>query len=133
MRPQPLISVRDVEASSRWYQRLLGARSDHGGPDYERLVAPARKGTPARLILQLHAWEVDHDHGAIGDEGKPHGNGVLLWFELDDFDGAVARAGEMKAEILKPRHRSENAHWEHWLRDPEGYTVVLASPHGSAQ
>ena len=85
MRPQPLIAVRDVEASSRWYQRLLGGRSDHGGTEYERLV------DGGRLILQLHAWDIDHDHGAIGDAAKPYGNGVLLWFEIDDFDGAVAR------------------------------------------
>jgi hypothetical protein len=31
MRPQPLIAVTDVEASSRWYQRLLGCQSAHGG------------------------------------------------------------------------------------------------------
>ena len=31
MRPQPLIAVLDVEASSRWYQRLLGCQSAHGG------------------------------------------------------------------------------------------------------
>ena len=31
MRPQPLITVTDVEASSRWYQRLLGCQSAHGG------------------------------------------------------------------------------------------------------
>ncbi len=36
MRPQPLIAVKDVEASSRWYQRLLGCRSAHGGREYER-------------------------------------------------------------------------------------------------
>lgn len=76
---------------------------------------------------------MEHQHGPIGDPAsKPYGNGVLLWFELDDFEGAVARAGELQAEILKPRHRSENAHWECWLRDPEGYTIVLSSPHGSA-
>jgi hypothetical protein len=23
---------------------------------------------------------------------KPYGNGVLLWFEIEDFDAAVARA-----------------------------------------
>ena len=86
-----------------------------------------------RLILQLHRWDVEHQHGPIGDPNlRPYGNGVLLWFELDDFDAAVARADEMKADIIKPRHRSENAHWECWLRDPEGYTLVLASPHGSA-
>jgi hypothetical protein len=31
MRPQPLICVTDVEASSRWYQRLLGCLGAHGG------------------------------------------------------------------------------------------------------
>ena len=35
MRPQPLIAVRDVEASSRWYQRLLDCKSGHGGKEYE--------------------------------------------------------------------------------------------------
>jgi catechol 2,3-dioxygenase-like lactoylglutathione lyase family enzyme len=33
MRVQPLIAVRDVEASSRWYQSLLGCKSGHGGPN----------------------------------------------------------------------------------------------------
>jgi hypothetical protein len=46
--PQPLIAVRDVEASSRWYQRLLGLESGHGGPHYERLLADGV------LVLQLH-------------------------------------------------------------------------------
>lgn len=75
MRPQPLIAVTDVEASSRWYQRLLGCDGDHGGPEYERL-----KSKDA-LILQLHRFEVEHHHGPIGDPAdKPYGNGVLLWF-----------------------------------------------------
>jgi catechol 2,3-dioxygenase-like lactoylglutathione lyase family enzyme len=133
MRPQPLIAVRDVEASSRWYQRLLGCKSAHGGAEYERLVADDV------LILQLHSFEVDHHHGPIGDpHDKPYGNGVLLWFEVHDFDAAVARAIEMKAEVVLPRHRNPPDggggpnHWEIWLRDLDGYCVVLASPDGSA-
>lgn len=134
MRAQPLIAVKDVEASSRWYQKLLGCRSDHGGSEYERLVDGS--GT---LILQLHSWVVEHHHGPIGDpESKPYGNGVLLWFEIDDFDAALVRAEELKADVVKARHRNPPDsdggpnHWECWLRDPEGYTVVLASPDGSA-
>jgi len=134
MRPQPLIAVTDVEASSRWYQRLLDCQSAHGGPEYERLVT-----TSGILVLQLHHFEVEHDHGPIGDpDDKPYGNGVLLWFELDDFEAALARAAEMNAEIVMPRHRNPPTgdggpnHWECWLRDPDGYTVVLASPDGSA-
>jgi catechol 2,3-dioxygenase-like lactoylglutathione lyase family enzyme len=133
MRPQPLIAVRDVEASSRWYQRLLGCRSDHGGKEYERLTADGV------LILQLHHWEVEHHHGPIGDpRAKPYGNGVLLWFEIDDIDEAIARASALNAEVVLPRHRNPPDgnggpnHWEIWLRDPDGYTVVLASPDGSA-
>ena len=98
MRPQPLIAVRDVEASSRWYRRLLGCVSDHGGTEYERLNAP--DGT---LILQLHDWKADHHHGPIGDpDAKPVGNGLLLWFEVDDFDGAVSRVEELRPRSSSP-------------------------------
>jgi hypothetical protein len=45
----------------------------------------------------------------------------------------VLRAAELKADVVKPRHRSGNAHYELWLRDPEGYAVVLAAPMGSAK
>lgn len=133
MRPQPLLCVHDVEAISRWYQHVLGCRSDHGGPEYERLV------DGDRLVLQLHRWDVGHHHGAIGDpKSKPYGNGVLLWFEVEDFDAALRRAESLGAEIVKPRHRNPPDgnggpnHWECWMRDPEGYTVVLASPDWSA-
>jgi len=133
MRPQPLIAVNDVEASSRWYRQLLGCESAHGGPEYERLIS---NGV---LILQLHRFDVEHHHGPIGEPSdKPYGNGVLLWFEIDDFEAAVARALEMKADIVLPRHRNPPTgkggpnHWECWLRDPDGYVVVLASPDGSA-
>jgi catechol 2,3-dioxygenase-like lactoylglutathione lyase family enzyme len=133
MRPQPLLVVRDVEATSRFYQKLLGARSDHGGPEYERLLDGAGK-----LIMQLHHWEVDHHHGHIGDPTLPIGNGVLVWFEIDDFDAAVARATALGAKVVLPPHRNPPEgdggpdHREIWLRDPDGYTVVLASPDGEA-
>jgi len=133
MRPQPLIAVADVEASSRWYQHLLGCESAHGGPEYERLV---HRGA---LVMQLHRWEVEHDHGPIGDpHARPYGNGVLLWFETDEFDAVVARAAELQADIVLPPHRNPREgdggpnHREIWLRDRDGYTVVVASPDGEA-
>jgi hypothetical protein len=63
---------------------------------------------------------------------------VLLWFELADFDAAAARAEQLQALVVHPRHRNPPDgdggpnHWELWLRDPDGYTVVLASPDGTA-
>jgi len=123
MQLAPLICVHDVESSSRWYQRLLGCESGHGGAEYERL------NSNGQLILQLHNWEVEHQHGRLGDpELRPYGNGVLLWFELEEYEAAVRRAGEMNVEVVRPSHRSENLNWEFWLRDPDGYMIVLTSP-----
>ena len=123
MQLAPLICVQDVPASSRWYQRLLVAQSGHGGNEYERL-----NDSGGRLVLQLHRWDADHDHGPLGDPVLPHGNGVLLWFELPDFDAAVARAEGLQVDVIRPKRWSENGNWEFWLRDPDGYAVVLSSP-----
>ena len=41
-------------------------------PAYERLVSNGS------LVLQLHSFEAEHDHGPIGDpDDRPYGNGVL--------------------------------------------------------
>jgi catechol 2,3-dioxygenase-like lactoylglutathione lyase family enzyme len=89
--------------------------------------------------MQLHCWEQEHHHGRIGDlDDKPPGNGLLLWFEINDFEDACERAKSLGAEIILPRHRNPPDgnggpnHWEIWLRDPDGYKVVLASPDGTA-
>jgi hypothetical protein len=41
----------------------------------------------------------------MGDPAtKPYGNGVLLWFQIEDFAAAVARARALSAEILEGPH-----------------------------
>ena len=93
------------------------------GEKYERL------NSNGELVLQLHRWDVEHQHGPLGDPDlRPHGNGVFLWFELEDFEAAAGRAEAMGATVIKPRRWSENANWEPWLRDPDGYTVVPDQP-----
>jgi predicted enzyme related to lactoylglutathione lyase len=131
---QTMIAVRDVEASSRWYQQLLGLRSDHGGPDYERLLSD---GT---LVLQLHHRDVEHHHGLFVSPSVEVGNGVLLWFgEVADFDEVVVRAEQLNAPIVRAPHRNPPegqgngpGHREIWIRDPDGFTVVVASTDGEA-
>jgi catechol 2,3-dioxygenase-like lactoylglutathione lyase family enzyme len=143
MRAHPLLVCRDVEASSRFYQQLLGCKSGHGDVEgrhsrgeYERLVDPRLHHTPwgsDGLILQLHAWKAGRHHGHLGDPTRPVGNGVLVWFEVDDFDAAVARARALKAPVILEVHRNPNAqHREMWITDPDSYTVVLASSDGEA-
>lgn len=125
LRAQPLIAVRDVEASSRWYQRLLGCQSGHGGREYERIVSDGE------IVLQLHHPDA-HAHRHLGGPGDPRsGDGVLLWFQVEDFDAAMDRARELGAEILEGPQVNPNAGLrECWLRDPDGYVVVIAGLEG---
>jgi hypothetical protein len=124
MKPQPLIAVQNVEASSAWYRRLLDCQSGHGRGEYEQLV---RDG---EMLMQLHHWG-DHDHPNLGDPNVASpGHGVLLWFETDAFDTAVANACALNARIIIEPHVNPNArHREIWISDPDGYVVVLASPY----
>ena len=136
VRAQPLIAVRDVCASARWYAHLLGLEAlGDRHPDhrelYDRIIDPRAKD---RLVLQLHAWD-EEDHPNLVDREKAKvGHGVLLWFELDDFDAAVARARELRADVVEEPHVNPAPnHREMWLRDPDGYLVVICSVDGEAE
>ena len=125
MVPQPLIAVRDVQASSLWYQKVLGLTSAHGGPEYERLMSDGR------LVLQLHHWDA-HEHPHLGNPAlQPYGNGVLLWFQTDDFDAALKLIHTHAAPILEgPLVNPSARHREVWVRDPDSYVIVVAGRYG---
>ncbi len=122
---QPLIAVRDVRLSRRWYQQLLGVK---GLPEHEHRNSYDRLMIDGRLILQLHAWDEEDHPNLVNADAAPVGHGVLLWFEVADFDAAVARARSLKAKVIEEPKVNPNAgHREMWLRDPDGYVVVIAS------
>jgi len=122
-----------VRASARWYATLLGAvrtsetmRSDHAHL-YDRLLVNGA------LVLQLHAWDAEEHPNLVDPDGGRNGHGVLLWFELDDLDAAVARARDIGASVVEDVHVNPRPrHREMWLRDPDGYLVVICSPDGEA-
>jgi len=95
MQLAPLICVRDVESSSRWYQCLLGCESGHGGSEYERL------NSDGRLILQLHNWEVEHKHGRLGCADQP-----LAWACMTTIRSALRE--HLAASVSA--HRRFSAH-----------------------
>ena len=131
VRSQPLLAVRDVKLSSRWYAELLGAerssvstQSDHAHV-YDRILSAGR------LVLQLHAWDIEEHPNLVNADAAPPGHGVLVWFELADFDAAVMRARQLGAEVVEEPHENPAPrHRELWLRDPDGYLVVVCSPDG---
>lgn len=127
MKIEPLIAVEDVEKSSSFYRHLLQCTSGHGGPEYEMLMSGGG------LLLQLHARETVHHHPWFVDAEAPCGNGIALWFRTDDFDAAVERIGDLEAEIVGGPLVNSNARQnEIWIRDRDGYLVVISDNFGDA-
>jgi catechol 2,3-dioxygenase-like lactoylglutathione lyase family enzyme len=121
-----MLQVRDVPASSHWYQQVVGLSSGHGGDEFEMLFAGED------FVLQLHRLDA-HEHGALSVPAEGNaGAGVSLWFECDDkdaFDAQVALArlaGVTLAE--EPQWNPLAHHYEAGLVDPDGYIVMLNSP-----
>jgi catechol 2,3-dioxygenase-like lactoylglutathione lyase family enzyme len=130
VKAQPLIAVRDVRASSRWYAKLLGAAAL---PEHKHRDLYDRIPVTGQLVLQLHAWDDEQHPNLVNRDGAPAGHGVLLCFEVNDFDAAVERARRLEAEIiLEPHVNPAPNHREIWLRDLDGYVVVITSPDGEA-
>ena len=130
VRAQPLIAVHNVRASSRWYAELLSADSL---PEHEHRDLYERISSSGQLLLQLHAWDKEDHPNLVNREAAPPGHGVLLWFEVNDFDSVVERARRLEAKIILEAHVNPRPqHREIWLRDPDGYVVVIASPDGEA-
>jgi len=121
----PMLFVRDVEATSRWYQDLFGIRSAHGGPEFEMLVVGEHD-----VVLQLHHLDAD-EHGEHAPGERP-GAGILLYFQTADVDAVHevhAQAVSMGAALeSEPTYIELAHHTEFVVRDPNGYAIAVHSP-----
>jgi catechol 2,3-dioxygenase-like lactoylglutathione lyase family enzyme len=121
MKCHPMIAVKDVEGSSRWYQELLELTSAHGGGEFEMLMAGDE------LALMLHHLDFE-EHQAITDprEGGA-GRGVLLYFSVDEVVPYFERAQAMGADVIDEPHENAKAHAiEFSVRDPDGYALTVS-------
>jgi hypothetical protein len=61
------------------------------------------------------------------DEASP-GNGLLLFFRVDDFDMALKRARAVVARFEEESHVNPNTQTREFsLRDPDGYYVTISA------
>ena len=122
----PMLMVRDVEASSRWYQRVLDLRSGHGGPDFEMLMEGDR------CLLYLHREDAG-EHPTLPDTvGETPGRGVLLYIYVGDVDHVYEKAVAAGGHVLDEPHDNALAMTREFsLFDPDGYglTVAESRPH----
>ena len=119
-----IIGVRDVARSFTWYQRLFGQPATAPEHDYFGQLVDA-DGT---VLLCLHAWGA-HDHPSLAspDPATP-GNGLLLFFRVDDFELALQRARDLVPRLEEEAHRNPATGTpEFALRDPDGYCIMLSA------
>ncbi len=119
-----IIGVSDVPASFKWYQSLLGLRETAPGHDDWGQILDS-DGT---VLLCLHEWGA-HKHPSLmsPDRAQP-GNGLLLFFRVDDFDMAFARARALLDRLEEePNMNPSTGTTEFSLRDPDGYYVTISA------
>jgi catechol 2,3-dioxygenase-like lactoylglutathione lyase family enzyme len=123
-RTWPIIGVRDVPRSFTWYQSLFGQQPTAPGHSYFGQLLDS-DGT---VLLCLHEWGA-HDHPPLmtPENGTP-GNGLLLFFRVDDYDEALKRARVLAARLEEEPHLNPNTGTtEFSLRDPDGYYVTISA------
>ena len=124
-----IIGVRDVARSAAWYQTLFGQPLTPPAHDYFGQIVDA-DGT---VLVCLHRWG-DHDHPSlVSPAHTAPGNGLLLFFRVDDFDEALARARRLEDTFEEEPHANPNTRTREFaLRDPDGYFVTLSDSGASA-
>ena len=119
-----IIGVADVPRSFAWYQALLGVPATEPAHDYFGQILD----TDETVLLCLHKWGA-HEHPTLS---SPHyaepGNGLLLFFRVDDFGQALVRARSLVAAFEEePNINPNTGTREFALRDPDGYYVMVSA------
>ena len=119
-----IVGVRDVPGSFNWYQSLLGQPQTRPAHNYWGQILD----TDGTALLCLHEWGA-HEHPSLTspDHAAP-GNGLLLFFRVDDFDETLTRARDLVTALEEEPHTNPaTGTMEFALRDPDGYYVMISA------
>jgi predicted enzyme related to lactoylglutathione lyase len=120
----PIIAVKDVEASSKWYQSVFNCRSMHGGKDFDILVSENDE-----ILICLHKWG-EHDHPTMADPNITPGNGLILYFRTENMETVRENVERIGSLIEEDVHLNPNSTKKEFsLRDPDGYFLTITEFH----
>ena len=115
------LTVKDVEASVKWYQEVLGFERIFGmpAPDGKLVLAHMRWMACANILLRL---DLEPAVGAM-DKGK----GVELSFQIMDgnIDEFAKRVKEFDAHILQKPYNTPWNTREFTVADPDGFRLTF--------
>src|SRR5205814_8734891 len=119
-----IIGVSDVPGSFKWYQSLFGQGKSPPGHDYFGQILD----TDGTVLLCLHQWGAHGHPSLMSPDEAPAGNGLLLFFRVDDFNMALKRARALVTRLEEEPHVNPNTQTREFpLRDPDGYYVTISA------
>jgi len=119
-----IIGVRDVPNSVRWYQSLFGQIASPPAHDHFGQLVDS-DGT---VLLCLHRWGAHEHPSLLSPADAAPGNGLLLFFRVDDYDLALHRARTLVDRLDEEPHMNPNTQTREFsLRDPDGYHVTISA------
>jgi predicted enzyme related to lactoylglutathione lyase len=119
-----IIGVSDVPVSFKWYQSLFGQpETPPSHDDFGQIL-----DTDGTVLLCLHAWGAHEHPSLMSPDEAPPGNGLLLFFRVDDFNTALKRARALVTRLEEePRVNPNTQTREFSLRDLDGYYVTISA------
>ena len=123
IRTEIIIGVKNVKASSKWYQTLLDCKDTYDGDKFEVLI-DRTDDTP---VLSLQRWGAD-EHATLINPNVKRGNGLVLYFRVDDLNEIWGKARRLYAVIEEiPAVNPKSGRQEFSLRDLDGYYVTISA------
>jgi catechol 2,3-dioxygenase-like lactoylglutathione lyase family enzyme len=119
-----IIGVANVPQSFNWYQSLLGLpETAPAHNDFGQIL-----DADGTVLLCLHEWGV-HAHPSLT---SPHdatpGNGLLLFFRVDNFEVVLQKARSLISRLEEQPHVNPSTGTaEFSLRDRDGYYVTISA------
>lgn len=120
----PIIAVKDVETSAKWYQTVFNWRSLYGGKKFDILVSENNE-----IIMCLHQWGED-EHPTMMNPNITPGNGLILYFRTENMPVIRQNVEKLAWPIEEDVHLNPNStKMEFSLRDPDGYYLTITEFH----
>jgi len=118
-----IIGVADVARSFQWYRSLFGLAASQPAHEHFGQILDA----DGAVLLCLHLWG-SHAHPTLASPAHAQpGNGLILFFRVDDFDAALLRVRALADRLEEePNVNPATGTREFALRDPDGYYVMVS-------
>lgn len=124
MKIDPIIAVKDVGESSRWYQSVFNWKSMHGGDEFEILVSSQNE-----ILLCLHKWGA-HEHPTMRNSEITPGNGLILYLRTENIEEIRENLRQMNYDLEVDIQRNPNSGKKEFsVVDPNGYYLTISEFH----